>query len=346
MTDVFEAPPTAKDPGRNDEEGIRRDRYGRYLLPDPEGRKEQPWTRATTFAKTISDTYTLDLWSQRMVAVGLALRPDLLALAAAGAALKDKAEQKAQLQPVCDAAKDAAAARAGSNLGTALHRFTDQIDRGDTPFVPPPWDSDVAAYRAALAEHGLEVDPEYIEQIVIVQRFSVAGKFDRLTRVAGSTARRVFDLKTGRDLSYGWGEIAVQLALYANADRIWDRDAQTYRPMPEIDREKAIVAHLPVGSGTCTMYEVDIGTGWTAAELCDRVRQWRRFRTLATPLSKTVVEPSGTPAMNGSLSYAERIAVATSSGELDAIWREATSKGLWTPALLDLGKKRQAELAL
>jgi len=60
-----------------------RDHYGRYLLPDPATGEERAWTRATTWARTLSDMTGLHKWECRMVARGITLRPDLYALAAA-----------------------------------------------------------------------------------------------------------------------------------------------------------------------------------------------------------------------------------------------------------------------
>jgi hypothetical protein len=94
----------------------------------------------------------------------------------------------------------------------------------------------------------------------------------------------VIDLKTGRDLQYGWLEIAVQLAIYANSDFIYNKVTKEYEPMPPCDRETAIVAHLPVGEGKLTIYEVDIATGWQIADLCYRVRNARKVSGLAKVL--------------------------------------------------------------
>jgi len=58
---------------RND---IRMDRFGRYLLVNPLTGKEEPFTRATTIAKTLDDTYYLEQWQLRQVAYGLGQRPD------------------------------------------------------------------------------------------------------------------------------------------------------------------------------------------------------------------------------------------------------------------------------
>jgi hypothetical protein len=57
------------------------DHLKRYLLPDPvTGGKDVPWTRVSTYAKSISDMYGLTQWEKRMVAKGVGLRSDLYAL--------------------------------------------------------------------------------------------------------------------------------------------------------------------------------------------------------------------------------------------------------------------------
>jgi hypothetical protein len=114
----------------------------------------------------------------------------------------------------------------------------------------------------------------------------------------------IADLKTGRDLAYGWGEIAIQLALYAhgiNETGIWDEAKEDWDrlplshsdgpdgPLPNTVRlDVGIVVHLPVqkteGDPACTLYLVDIDDGWTATELCCQVRQWRKRKKLAAPL--------------------------------------------------------------
>ena len=249
----------------------KRDRWGRYLV-DGEG-----YQRATTFAKMVADTTGLSKWQQRMVALGLAQRPDLLALAASAA------EDKRRLDGVCKDALDAAAAGAGANTGTALHSFSEQVDMGLPVAIPAPWDADIAAYSAALTEAGVTMELEHIEQVVILDTLKVAGTFDRVVTVDGR--RYVADLKTGRDLSYSWGEIAVQLALYANADAILDTETGERRPMPEVDRERALVIHLPAGTATCTLHWVDISAGWEMVETIARVRSWRKRKDLATPFA-------------------------------------------------------------
>lgn len=282
MADQFDTA-TASTSSRDEEEF---DQYGRYRIPHPVTGKTMSWTRATTWAKSIADTYALTQWQMRMAVKGLALRPDLLALAAA-----TPVEDKEKLNRVAEDAKEAAAASAGANSGTALHAFTEQIDRGGSPFVPPPWDKDIAAYRAALAAHDVQIDRQYIECKVVVPQLSVAGTFDRLVSHRGELV--VGDLKTGQNLDYGWLEIAIQLALYARASHLWDKTTRQHAPMPKVSLQRALVFHLPVGQARATVYEVDIATGWEAALLCGQVRDWRKRKGLAEALEPITVNGPG-----------------------------------------------------
>lgn len=272
------APPTAARPEPS------RDRYGRYLLPQPAG-KDKGYTRATTIAKTLSDTYGLTRWQVRMAAQGLTQRPDLFARVAAAAG------DTKTLDVVCEEAKEAAAASSGANIGTALHAFSEAVDAGRPVHIPAPWDADVAAYTAALTAARITVDPDFIETVLALHSLEVAGTMDRLVTMPDGR-RLIADLKTGKDLTYGWGEIAIQLALYAHAEQIFDVATGQYRPMPEVDQDEALVMHLPAGQARCDLYVVDIAAGWDAVQTALVVRAWRKRRDLATLLPAAALAPA------------------------------------------------------
>jgi hypothetical protein len=192
------------------------------------------------------------------------------------------------------------------------------VDKGDNQFLASRSDTEIAdlkAYQVALAEAGIEVLPEYIEKTVVWTGYGVAGTFDRIVRMPNGELR-IADLKTGRDLSYGWTEIAIQLGIYASASHIWDWETQSFSLMPEVSKTKAIVFHLPVGEANCTIYELDIAQGIQAAELCHQVREWRKTRYLATPLTK---------------------------GELSALWTELYPAGRWTDELAAAAKDQMSK---
>ena len=248
------------------------DRWQRYLITPPEGGKAIAHTRATTLARVLDDEFGLTKWRQRMVATGVAKRPDLLAQVAAC-----QPDETARLDSLCRDAVEAAGATSSANLGSALHSFCQRIDEGeDLSIVPETWRPDVVAYRAAMEEAGLTV--EGIERVCVIPELTVAGTFDR-TVIEKSGRRYILDLKTGKTLQYSWPSISIQLALYSRASTLYDADTGQHTPMPDVDQETGIVAHLPAGTGTCEIYAVDLVKGWEGALMADRVRTWRKRDT-------------------------------------------------------------------
>lgn len=336
------------------EDVVERDSYGRYLLPHPVTGKTGSWTRATTLAKTISDTYTLSEWSQRNVLKGAALRPDLVALAAN----KDIRRDKDDLNKLCEQAKDAAGSKVAANLGTAVHSFTEAVDRGQPVNIPAAHADDVAAYSASLEAYGLKPIPELIEFTVCLTKFAepgrygvlgVAGTSDRCYRatrdlelyIDGKTIQLkadeclISDVKTGHSLDYGWQEIAIQLALYAhglNESGFYDRPGKRWvRPEFAVRTDVGIVAHLPVDKeprsagearkAPCTLYAVDLESGWKAAELCAVVRRWRKVRNLSGTMAVAEVrEPQLTVR---EATFEERAEQVSSPGEANDLYAEA-----------------------
>jgi hypothetical protein len=310
--DLFDSPEPA-----DHEADIPRDRWGRYLIPDPTNNNQvKAWTRATTFAKSMMDTYVLNQWQQRMAVKGVAMRPDLLALAAA-----TPLDDRDTLNTLCEDAKKHAGSKDRANLGTAMHAFTQQYDLRtligpgayDMPDVPAALQADFDAYVALV--QGLGIQFVEIERVVIVPKFGVAGTFDRLgillkpltievpgigTVTLAKGTHIIVDLKTGRDLTYGWNEIVIQLALYANSFAMWRVRTTKFDRMPCLDKRVALVIHLPVGEAKATVYAVNIKAGWEAAKLCAQVRDWRKTKNLAVPLEVAstlgqVIEQSAQP---------------------------------------------------
>lgn len=310
-----------------DGQDLPRDQWGRYKLPHPLTGKVAARTRMTTFAKSVADTYALNQWMVRMAMRGLTLRPDLLAMVAA-----TPDENRDKLNELAEDAKNAASARAAANLGTAMHAFAEHADRTGTmpPGMPPELARILAARQRALADHRIVLAPSMIERTVYVPEYDLHGTFDRWgwygTDLIGEQrpeVGEVLDDKTGRDLTYGQGEIAIQLAGYAHAshmlnrERFWalwnaatagkgplytpkELDPSCWEPMPATNQDRAYVIHMPVKQAVdsptelpqVTIFQVDIKAGWEAAQLCADVRAWRKNRKLFTALSVTVPAPA------------------------------------------------------
>jgi hypothetical protein len=337
-----------------DEGGIVRDRWGRYVLPDPETGQERGWTRATTWAKTISDTFKLHQWQERMVAKGLAVRPDLYTLV--GTIKDDDPDAKNKLNRICEDAKLAAGSKVGANLGTAIHNYTEQADRGiEVRGIPSTIANDIASYSEALRAHGLATKPEYIERVILNTKLGVAGRLDRIMWNTMPIGRWdepgtyfIGDVKTAANIGYSWLEVAIQLAIYANADYFWNIETKTYEPMPKLDLSEAIVMHVPVQQGYTDLYRVDIEMGWTYAKLAGLVREARADKRLASRLGQTIMAKPIVAAVQDDrrpeLDIRARIDQATCIEDLSDIWGYAEPRGLWSPELEAYGLQKAEDL--
>ncbi len=216
----------------------------------------------TTVAKIPQDTYRLEQWATRMVALGMALSPHLGEQAAA------HYDDRDQLNRIADEAKMAAQAHVAAGRGSAAHRITERVDL-EQPVIDTPLSlAVVAAWGETLDAAGLEIVPEYVERIVVYPELKVAGRFDRLARRKTDGRLVVVDLKTGENAVRFPHEIATQLALYANAPLMagpippGGGTTEQFEPLPgELDRDVGIIVHMP-SEGQTKAVLVDIAAGW------------------------------------------------------------------------------------
>jgi hypothetical protein len=253
---------------------IARDRWGRPLITPPAGGEAVAYTRISTLCKALDDGHGLGVWKARMTALGVARRPGLLAMAAV---LTSDDRDKSALGDVVDEAMEAAGANDARNYGSAMHRLTEIADGGgDLSNIPAPMLAELDAYMQATAD--LEVVG--MESFVVNDAAQAAGTYDRLMRSPDGKVR-VADLKTGKDTHKYAFSVAVQCGLYANA-MAYDLATGTRTPIPGVDLDTALLIHMPAGTGTCTVYELDIRGAMAAAMVANTIREWRK-QQLATP---------------------------------------------------------------
>lgn len=317
---------------------IPRDRYGRPLVIPPSGGKPVPYTRCTTFIDVIEDKYNLQQWEKRMVATGLAKRPDLML--GVTAHLDDKAE----LNRLCEQAKEAAASSAAATTGTALHALTEQVDRGrDLPPLTPPHLDDLEAYRQATAR----LRAIHIEQFVVLDTLQIGGTPDRIVQVTPQL-REIADVKTG-SIEYGHVKIAAQLAVYARS-MLYD-PATGDRTRHDASLLRGLVIHLPAGQGICTLYEVDLELGWRAVLAAKETRALRgiKFADVMTPagdptpiIDQAEQRGKAITAMKARARLEQHINAADTPDEIRQLW--AANETDWTDQLTAAARKRIAAL--
>jgi len=274
-------------------DGVKMDK-DRYVLPLNDGLdgKWHPHTRVTTVSNRLPSSYGLGVWSSDRVAWAMAQRPDLCALLASV-----PIDDVETIREVRKKAEVIAAMDEGANLGTATHNILQRVDRGEPiETLAQIFHPDIRAYQAKLAEYGLTVLPEYIERVVRLRVFGIAGRFDNIMAEADGTLV-VGDKKTkGKPDSVH--DVATQLAIYANADELYDPTTGRYLPMPPVRKDYALMIHIEPGSGVCTITKIDIRRGAWSIEVSQNVDAWSKMTHLGTPY----VMPSPTKPIDASRS--------------------------------------------
>jgi hypothetical protein len=250
---------------------------GRPYVQPADGSKALWYSRVTTLAKSLEKSEALTNWKIRQVAKGLASRRDLLQLVQA-----DPDDDKKILE-IAQQAMEAARAGVAANTGTAIHRMTEFVDRGQWPVgIDEDTETMLHAYVDAMERY--RARHIAAEIFVANDELRVAGTFDRISIFPSLGDKPVVaDLKTGRWDALYPHYVAIQLACYSRG--------QVYIPTGEstgnrgldmrqvVNQDKAVMIHIPQTGPEalrCRLYEIDIAAGWRWAVTAAGVREWLR----------------------------------------------------------------------
>lgn len=266
---------------------FKRDQWDRPLIVPVGGGKAQGYTRCSSAAKTVDDTFNLELWARRNVAFGMSQDRSLVArvLAVGGAPKEWDKAGRSTVNKIVEDAQQVAKAHEAADIGTAVHELTHRLDRGED-VIAGPYQDDLVAYRQAQLAAGLIVNPDWIECRMVCDALAMAGTADRIFTVEpGSPLARflglepgeaiIGDLKTGESVDYGALGWAAQLAAYAHGE-LYDIETDERIATPTINRQRGLIVHLPAGQGRCDLYLVDLIGGYEAARLANEIRATRK----------------------------------------------------------------------
>lgn len=237
------------------------------------------YSRPSGWGGDLDDESALTLWKIDRAMEGVASDPSIAAMVAAHIGDRDGARERRERAIQRGRGEEAA------DLGTALHRMTERVERGDGFCAPPPFDADIAAYLSKLDAAGLT--SEYIECKLCNDEWRAAGTADRIYRanrpidVAGCPpilpGQLVLgDLKTGKRLDYSLPGYCVQLALYVDSV-FYDVETNQRSPLPpELRTDVGLLVHMPAGTGSCTFHWADLQVGREGCRIVRDVRHWRK----------------------------------------------------------------------
>lgn len=303
--------------------------------------------RVTTLVKAIGDARALDLWHQRQLLYGIAKRHDLFDLLCSIVSTTfDPVILKNELDRLAGLVLAAAGADEGATLGTAFHGFTEAQDLGLMHYARKVWHGKLKNYRDGLQAQGLVPVTEYVERIVVVERYNLAGTLDRILADDIGGGFVIGDLKSQKKF-WTWLEIAAQLAAYAMADAMWDRATMRFVDMPPVSQDEAVVAWMPIHGAlldssahqvTSTedpdgvdFFRVDLSKGREALDLCWQVD---RMRSEAKSVKQTwgLLRPSA--ALSLTEQFARRLDSVGTPAEGSAVWGEIVKAGMGEDAAL------------
>lgn len=309
------------------------------------------YQRVTTAAGALDDSYGLIDWSAAQALLGVSRRQDYLM---AAASMRSWDEDKGELRKLVAKCKEAAGDNA-ADLGSALHRFTERMDRGqDVGNVPEP-------YRPHLERYAQLAAPlrfTHVEVPTVCDPLQLAGTPDRLGYCSIPDpdgvvdTLRVIDTKSGK-LGPGVLKMSAQLSVYAHSDLY---DVRTGERTPvELDDRWGLILHLPakasaaeVQAGAGDLYWLRLDHGWAGMgqasdqPLAVAVQAWRKVKP--EQLLVPVTAPAAAePAVDlGREASRHAITAAITTRDLAQLWQE--SGGTWDQELQELAAVRHAEL--
>jgi hypothetical protein len=328
--------PTAEYPGLPAEVRVaadqarRRIEQGEKLAANDSGRV--PYTRASSMSGYIADFQALHTWRERRIAKGIAMRPDLAAMAAALPPFKNdsKADRltNSRLQEIIDLAAELGQIHEQANWGTAVHSWTDP--GADLSTVHPEYREDVSAYWRECERLGIvQLDSEIFSAN---DRLKGAGTVDGVYYVPGY-GKVLGDKKTG-DLKPL--EFAIQFATYRFGQPYdWETDRRTEWP-EDLSADVALVFDIRKGKGTLEIHEIDLRWGLECAEVASDVRN--RHQDSRSKVFKSVNSKIADALEAERAEAFAAIDGATTPEELNVIW--AQHQHVWTDAHTEAGAAR------
>lgn len=239
----------------------------------------QWWTRPSTMAKALDDGEGLIKWNARMTALGLAISPDLIALASTL-----KPENYQELNEVVSQALTRAQHQAAAAHGTAVHAATHAHDRGeDTSHLPQELHNAVKQYQSLLDDHQLV--PLAAEVFVVNRAMGCAGTLDRI--YAGPNHVVIGDIKTSKSTAPKYSGVAwaIQVALYAGSQPVVDGKISSWEAvgLPDPNQDHGVIVHLPNDQPDSPQILIaDLAQGRNLAVLAERVRDCRKWTPVTT----------------------------------------------------------------
>lgn len=317
----------------------------RYRLPDPVTGDTRSFTRATTVAKVLDDTFMLNQWRTRKVLTGLSARTHLQAdlaqiMDTVASGTVDAAWERKALNGLADECGKVANTDQASEFGTAVHDWAAWVDMGllSVHQIPEIFRPYVLENLRLQARHQLLPVPKYTERIVMNSTLRMAGTIDRIyvdpRRQHHADGMVLGDVKTSKTMLFSALAFCIQLAFYHSCDLMLSEDGTTWEPMPLMWPDVAYIMHLPSDAvEPASVQPINLELGRQALDLAVAVRDMRRRADKEAKVSADTLAP----VPDFERWFAARLALQTSPtpASVAGVWEE--NQDIWTDALTEIG---------
>jgi hypothetical protein len=252
-------------------------------LDDPT--KWDRYSRPSGWGSDLDDESNLVTWKIDRAMEGVASDPSIAATVASHIGSGRRGQGTAR------ACHPAGPRRGAADIGTALHRMTERVERGDGFRAPEPYARHrrvphLPRRRRAVvrrdrvpAGQRRDAPPGRPTASLKAHRPLVVPGFD----VVVPGQHILGDLKTGKKLDFSLPGFAIQLALYCDSV-FYDIATNVRSPMPHnLRTDIALLVHMPAGQVNCELHWIDLQVGREGAEIVKRVRAWRKRDDFTQP---------------------------------------------------------------
>lgn len=292
----------------------------------------------TAVAKIPVDQYGIQMWHQRMVAIGTTIDDNLRENVAR------HIDNNQALNDLCEDAKKVAKAHHKADRGSQMHRVLELVllDQ-EHKLLTDQQRRDADTLKRTLDRYKLTPYDQLTEQFVIWPHYVVAGRFDAVLEAADGRLL-LCDLKSGANAVKYPQTTAVQLALYARAPHISDHihtagdksNITDWRTMPaRLDLHYGYVLLVEPNADVGTFHELDIEHGWAGAQQALRIVEWQKALNRGKDIAREI--PPEPPLLEQALN-APTLAV------LRQIWKEAQTTAELNQELRDACATRSQTL--
>lgn len=255
------------------EAALPRDQWDRPLIIPPGGGDPVAYRRASTVAEVLPDQTGLGKWRTKLVAQGLAKRPDLTQAI-------HTATPKEMTAILEEAFIFAGGDRAARN-GQTMHRITEVLDNGqpEPEGLPDNIKAMVEKYQEAMADWEV-LDSE---RFVVCDKIQTAGTYDLRLRHRKTGHIVIGDKKTSQSMDHHALKTPAQVAVYASG--VWyDLDGE--REPTGADPDWGVFVWLPwaekASEALCEVVPMDLRLGRKIIQEARKVEQFRKWGTHIT----------------------------------------------------------------